>query len=978
MRRLTFYFFILVSFKLQAQELFFSPPSDFQNLPSLETYSILQDSKGFIWITTDAGICRYDGNRLTVFTLKDGLPESVVFKVYEGDKGRVWFSTLSGYFFYYEEGKFHSIDANERLKKICRSAFINTFFIGDRDTLFLTTGGGSSAGGVRAVIKIPPENNYSSIFVDSIRFLSCSRFFMTNTRHPLEFLMGAGGTPDKKESKWITVGYNTETFHLFFRSEDLNLSSGRIGIIDKDANLYILIGRQLITVTKSGILKDKYNFDNVVYSCYLDADNDLWVCTGKGGYLFKDSDLKKAPIPFLSNLALSSVFIDREGTVWVTTQEKGIFKSMNKEVLFLDTQENNPMHFQKSKHQLQITYTSGQLLTLFKNDSVFWDNRLQAIVPPDKKLISSFISDDFYYLQMSGKFSIWNRKRNVSVRNVSSLNVKEMLSIGKDSLVFVSHPCIATIYNKKDSIIYGPFPIQSALQLKNKKILFSSRNNSGIYEFVNNKFIPYLSHLPQLKTRINGMIEDEKGNLWFATNEYGLYCYDHHNQLHHFTTSNGLASDKINTLTIDGNEQLWLGSYNGLTKVSYSNDLLQFQAVNFGKSHGIPNLQIEKIIAFDGKIVCIAKNVCFFFKEKQLKKNTIPPLNYIQSVSINDEGYPVNDTVILSYDKNNLHILTSLLSYKNPEQKQFLYKLMGFNEEWRVSTTGDIQYTNLPHGKYNFVVYGLNNDNLKSDRPATFTFTIKRPFWLTWWFIALEIILFCIIFLFFFRFWKGRIQKKAHDKALINQKIAEFKMTALRSQMNPHFVFNAISSIQHYILKQDTFKSYNYLAKFSLLIRTILDNSKEEYIALSQEISTLQLYIELEQIRFKQPFQFILDVDEDLEMDTYIPTMLIQPYVENSIWHGLMPKKTNCTLQVSLKKKDTHIFVTIQDNGVGRNYVAKKSSLHASKGMSITEQRIKELETTNEKKFSVTIIDLTDEKGDAAGTEVQIIIPFDL
>ena len=303
---------------------------------------------------------------------------------------------------------------------------------------------------------------------------------------------------------------------------------------------------------------------------------------------------------------------------------------------------------------------------------------------------------------------------------------------------------------------------------------------------------------------------------------------------------------------------------------------------------------------------------------------------------------------------------------------------MGFNDEWHVSTTGDIQYTNLPHGKYNFIIYGLNNDNLKSDRPANFTFTIKRPFWLTWWFITLEIMLLCFIFLFILYFWKGRIQKKAQDKALINQKIAEFKMTALRSQMNPHFVFNAISSIQHYILKQDTFKSYNYLAKFSLLIRTILDNSKEEYIALSQEINTLQLYIELEQIRFKQPFQFILEIDEDLEMDTYIPTMLIQPYVENSIWHGLMPKKTNCTLLVSFKKKETHIFVTINDNGVGRNYAVKKSSLHASKGMSITEQRIKELETTNEKKFSVTIIDLTDEKGNAAGTEVQIIIPFDL
>jgi LytS/YehU family sensor histidine kinase len=213
---------------------------------------------------------------------------------------------------------------------------------------------------------------------------------------------------------------------------------------------------------------------------------------------------------------------------------------------------------------------------------------------------------------------------------------------------------------------------------------------------------------------------------------------------------------------------------------------------------------------------------------------------------------------------------------------------------------------------------------------------------------------------------------------MINQKIAEFKMTALRSQMNPHFVFNAITSIQHYIIKQDTFKSYNYLAKFSLLIRTILDNSKEEYIALSQEINTLKLYIELEQIRFKQPFTFILDIDEQLEMDTYIPTMLIQPYVENSIWHGLMPKKSDCILEVKILKKETHIFVIIKDNGVGRKHTVKKSNLHESKGMSITEQRIKELETTNEKKFNVSILDLTDETGNATGTEIHIIIPFDL
>jgi LytS/YehU family sensor histidine kinase len=227
------------------------------------------------------------------------------------------------------------------------------------------------------------------------------------------------------------------------------------------------------------------------------------------------------------------------------------------------------------------------------------------------------------------------------------------------------------------------------------------------------------------------------------------------------------------------------------------------------------------------------------------------------------------------------------------------------------------------------------------------------------------------------RYWKRNIEKKERDKAAINQQLAEFKMTALRSQMNPHFIYNAIGSIQHYILKNDIDQSFNYLSKFSSLIRKILNNSRNEYISLEDEISTLQLYIELEQIRFKHPFKFILTIDEKLDMYTDIPTMLIQPYIENSIWHGLMPKETEGRLELTFKKVEATVHIQIKDNGVGRETVEMKKKLHVSKGMSLTEQRIQTLENTSNKKFVTTIIDLKDEQGNPAGTEVNLIIPVD-
>ena len=971
MRCLKFFFICLgIAFRLPAQELFFSQPPNFQNLPSFETYDIFQDSKGFIWISSDAGICRYDGKKLTVFTTKDGISENVVFKIYEDNKGRIWFTTLSGYFFYYYKNRFHSIDANgifnEKLV-----ATINSFFIGENDTLYCPT----KIIGSYGIMKIPPQNNYRDIIVDTSLFLNCNRYIFSNKLHPDECIMGYGNTPEST-SYWLR--YNKASLEIFLGDQGHDEGNKWNGKTDIHGNAYVYNGKLLNIISKEGKIKGYYFMPNRIVSSYLDKDNDLWVCTQRGGYMYKNADLTKPAIRFLTGLSISNIFVDREETIWVTTLQKGVFFSKSKNVLFFNENNDKATYLQKCPDQLNITFDSQKIIML-KNDTLEENEELKNMTNFTDRLISCYLDEKQSYLGFENTLMVWDRlhKNTMKIPNIHS-HYKQILKVGADSILFISSRILTLAYKNQFKKIYTNFSNQYVLQLKNKKILVSSRYNKGIYELKRDTITNYFPTLPELKVRINCMLEDVYGNLWLATNEHGLYCYDYKKKLHHFTTYNNLVSDKINTLASDSKNNLWLGSYNGLTKLSYSRNVDNVKILNFNTEHGLPDNQIDQIASFKQKIICISKTTCFFFEEDKLTKNTVAPYSYIESVFINDSAYPVNVKTILNYNQNNIRVQASSITYKNTQERKFLYKLIGYDDNWHSSSSGEIQYTNLPHGRYVLTMYALNNDNLKSNRPTTFRFIIKRPFWLTWWFIFLEIILFVVLFYFAFKFWKSRIQKREHHKAMINQKIAEFKMTALRSQMNPHFVFNAISSIQHYILKQDTFKSYNYLAKFSLLIRTILDNSKEEYIALSQEINTLKLYIELEQIRFKSSFKFILNIDKNLEMDTHIPTMLIQPYVENSIWHGLMPKQTNCILEIALEKRNTYILITIRDNGVGRNYVGKKDKPHESKGMSITEQRIKELQTTNEKKFDVTILDLTDEKGNPTGTEVRIIIPFDL
>lgn len=966
MKRLLFsLFFFYVIISLNAQELFFSKPTAFQNLPSVETYQVFQDSKGYIWVTTDAGLCKYDGTTLKKYTVKDGISENVVLKVYEDSKGRVWFSTLSGSFFYYENNHFCQIAANEELKK--KFPYPNvSFFIGDNDTLFF------SDNSALTLIKIPPAENYKHIIKLANGSMKGYAYCYTDKKNKNKAVFGLGSGAAHSildtlncDGKLLSVKYKFLKARPSLQSE--------VGVVDKNGNIYFINQKKVIFYCKQTGKLEYYDIPYPAVNIYKDNDSDLWIATRQGGFFYKNSDLGKKPLTFLASLTISSFMTDRENAVWVTTIQKGVFKLNSKHFLLFP---EKAIYFQKNSDQLTIACKEKKIVSIFKNDSFYVDNSFSKIILPEEEFRFASIDKEYSYFNTNYGSLLYKHNKDAEIHKANYLIAsKEAFKNDGDTLYLMTGFRLSLIYKGKlIEVINLPCPANSLIQLKNKTILITSRNNNGAYELKGKSCYPYMPGMPQLKTRINCAIEDTTGNLWLATNEHGLYCLDAHKKLHVYDS---LSSDRINSIIADGKSTIWAATHNELIKFDFSNGLEKPIISTFDQSNGLPDLQLSKLIAFNGYIWCSTNERFFCFKGNELISSKIPPLVYIYNITVNSKQIDDRGQLLkLKYNENNISILSTLIANKDPDKRKFMYKLEGYDNSWHFSSIGDIQYTNLDPGSYRFAIYGLSGDNIKSRQPATFSFIIAKPFWLTCWFMLIEAFAVVTASYFYFKYWRRKIEKREHDKTLINQKIAEFKMTALRAQMNPHFIFNAIGSIQHYILKNEVKQSYNYLSTFSMLIRNILNNSKEEYISLSQEINTLKLYIELEQIRFANPFKFIIEIDEQLDMETEIPTMLIQPYIENSIWHGLMPMESGGLLTLLVKKEMDSIHIIIRDNGVGRklNDLPKK---HVSKGMSITEQRIQTLEAINQRKMNIRIIDLKNESTGVTGTEVHLIIPID-
>ena len=329
--------------------------------------------------------------------------------------------------------------------------------------------------------------------------------------------------------------------------------------------------------------------------------------------------------------------------------------------------------------------------------------------------------------------------------------------------------------------------------------------------------------------------------------------------------------------------------------------------------------------------------------------------------------------IVLQPDENSVNFSFTTLNFEPASQNHFSYQLEGYDDDWTdIGNEHSVSFANLPASSYTLRVRSSNASGVASTKPLVIRLTIRPYFTSTLFFRVLIGLTIAALIVAMMR-W--RVSSLA-ERNRLDLQITEWRLKALQSQMNPHFLFNSLNSVQNYLLTNRGVEGAKYLSKFSKLVRRIMENSNHQYLSFEKIMDTLQMYVEIESFRFNHEFAYTFNIEEnDVLLDTQLPPMLLQPYVENAIWHGLMPKEGEKKLTITARLSDRHIICTIEDNGVGRNF-APRTEGHISRGEEMT-RGIFEALRQKDSEARIEMIDLFDNHNMPAGTLVKMIIPIE-
>lgn len=481
------------------------------------------------------------------------------------------------------------------------------------------------------------------------------------------------------------------------------------------------------------------------------------------------------------------------------------------------------------------------------------------------------------------------------------------------------------------------------------------------------------------------IVEDARKRLWFATAN-GLLLYDG-TRFSTFSPGLQLAANTIVSMVFDTRGRLWLGTEHGAYRLDVPTLDATGEAVfeHFGTTDGLPSLECNANAAYRDR----EGNVWLGTIEGAVKVHATLgtraglslPIVHLTGVRLPDERDTLSPGLHLSHDYNRLKFEFTGISFRNPGGVQYAFRLEGLDTAWTITYDRSATYANLPPGKYGFRVRARHEGGAWS-QPANFAFVIEPPFWRTWWFLLLMTALAGLTGWAVYAFIRHRMaQRRREEQLTYRAERLHLEHQALYAMMNPHFTFNALQSIQYYIHRQDRIAANKFLSNFAKLMRKNLDSINNEYITLAEEIERLELYLSLEKMRFQDKFEFHIDVDDDLRThDLKVPPMILQPYVENSIKHGIMSLEEGGEITVSIAERDEdHLLVGIRDNGIG--ITASKSrrdnrpSDHVSRGMKITEDRLALFATVTGKEYSLSIREVWNDDGTSAGTLVEMVLP---
>ena len=983
-RSFLFFFILFFPFSLFAQSYYFRNYSVDNGLPFIQVSAIYQDAKGNLWTGGYGGLSKFNGRSFINYSPKNGLIHHSVTCITEDRENNLWIGTING------------------VNKFSKDKFTS-----------YTTANGLSDNAIRASLT-DHEGKVWFATANGISIYNGQKFVRFNSASSLPSNDVISIYEDAAQVIWIGTSKGLSSFvnkKITNYSMLDGLPSNTIRAICGDAtgNLWIGTANGLSVFRKEHFVN--YSTaqglpDNEITSVRLDAKANLWVGTKTGlckiintpsGITFK----KYFPGAETKSNIINCLFTDYEGNFWVGTYN-GLYRYRG-DVFGLYAEKEG-----------------------LKNTFIF-----QILRDKNKNLFVGTAGDGFY-IYNGKQFSNYTSKNGLSgdLVNAATLDAANDLWIGTNKGLSKFDGTRFTNYGKKEGITGDSI---TAIYIDKKGIIWLG-GNRVLMRFDGKRFESFDVKGPP-GSFVSAITDDQKGGLWVGTYLGGLLKFDGHNfsnateetgvksnsvfsiltdgddiffatfdgvflyrsdasspggrQKIHFSESDGLSSDLVYVLLFDQNGFLWAGTNQGINKINIAEFKKSGKKIiqPYGKEEGFQGVECNTNGAFKestGNLWFGTVNGLIKYSPNEDFLNVLPPKTTITSIRLAERDTLLEDNCKLPYELNTIAFEFIGICLTNPNKVRYQYILEGSDKQWSAATPDNFVKYNLPPGHYVFQVRSCNNEGIWNAAPTTFTFTISPPFWKTWWFRILATILIASAIFLFIYFRIETVRKEERRRSDLQKRIGNVELLALRSQMNPHFIFNTMSSIQHFIANNEPDEALKYLSRFAKLMRAIMGNTKQPSITIHDELETLKLYLELEAMRFANKFEYSFHIDPGIDVNyEEIPSMLIQPYIENAIIHGLLPKSGNGKLTIDLTKKDNFIIATIEDNGVGRARARElnksRLSQHRSLGMSITKERLSILNHLNksENRLNEEVTDLFDEKGSPAGTRVVIYMPVE-
>jgi len=935
-------------------------------LASSTVYCITQDKDGFIWLGTEAGVCRFDGTHFRIYNTADGLPDVEVLNIFGDSKGRVWMAPFKGSVCYYYQGRIHNQENDPVLAGMGNLDAVQNFAEDSRGNILIQQR--------KKLYLVRPDNRVNHY--DSVG------------NEPIKRSVGLGPSRDGN--------FNIQIDEKLFELSDKGFSLIKRISFPFDNPLYValcpswsVVHSDTLTTKISSLINDQseaYPFDFPVYNhvSYSIIDDSLLYInrfSGTEEYSMPRGIVKRKLLP---GKKVSRVFSDRAGNVWLTTLESGIYRLNSDEFKTIHLPENGLGL--TAVQSIALNSTGDRLLIGDNHNGIF----ILSLPGPGlkmKEVLKVLLGTNrvLFVHEYAYKRLIYCTDANTVVGHIDSLNHRSVGGGVKSACLIDDHrillggPWGAGIFD------IGLMRITDTLWRSRVTAVYSKNDTNyigtlhGLWQIAGKKLPVFMGNqIPLLKNRIAAMTESGDGTLWISSYDDSVIGYSGGRVVAAITSKQGLVGNVSHCLFAH-NHILWVGTDKGLNAIQL--DKPGYPVLWYTSADGLASDIVNAIYAV-GSIVFVGTSAGLsYFDESKIQIGDECRINVLSVISAGSDRIRDTAGLALPIRQNNIRIEFAGISYRSAGQLHYLYRLIGLDSSWKETGDNYLAYPTLPSGKYEFQVRASNRFGVLSEMRSV-PFVVATPFWNQLWFNGLEVAVFLTAMWLFVGWRTRRIRRQQEERAQQNRRLVEMEHIALQAQMNPHFIFNCLNSIQQFVFDKDMMATNEYISNFARLIRATLNNSSQRFISLNEEVEYLTDYLSLEKMRFKNKMDYAIDVDSDLDADELLlPPMLLQPYVENSVRHGLRHKTDGQGfIRIQFRIKGEKLIVAIRDNGIGRKkameYKTGEHIEYQSKGMSLTSSRIQMINMLYKSEIIVGVEDMADESGRPDGTRITIEFPI--